>query len=155
MEPVDVLGDDHLDLAGTLELDDGGVCRIGSGRSKLLGVLPLLTPVRVASLGRPHELLVVDRAAGVPHSLRPPVVRDAAGGGDARSGEDEDALGRRNQGGELRDRCRAHDGVVVSKVVTTTQMNAATVTPINTRRPNSIQPPEPVSVVASASGSLP
>ncbi len=99
MQAVDILGHDHLDLGGRFEFGDSPVNRVGPGGTELLVVLPLLPPVGAAGIGRRHEVLIEDRAPGLPHALGSAEVGDPAGRRDARSGEDQDASGVSNQVG--------------------------------------------------------
>ena len=92
VQAVDVLGDQRAQPALPLQVDQRGVPGVGLR----VGVLQRrrMQPGPAPDLGvgevvaERHELLGV-RVAG-PHAVRPPVVGDAAVGGDARAGQDAD-----------------------------------------------------------------
>ena len=91
VEAVYVLGDDGLDFAGSLKVGDRVVHGIGFGVAERFPGFQLLVPVFDSSVFAGKEILEVDGLPGFPDPLRASEVGDAGGGGDAASGEDQDA----------------------------------------------------------------
>ena len=108
VETVDVLRHQALELAAALELQErqmrGVGARVLERAMSLELVFPVLPPRGVVG----HELLEVDRRALLPEAGRPTKIRDAAAGGDPRSGEDQHARRALDQRAQPFDCSRHH-----------------------------------------------
>ena len=93
MEAVDILGDNHLDFTGLLELDDGVVDGVGLGVAMFLPQFQLVVPVLDAGFLVRHEVLIHDRLAGGPNATGTTKGWDTTGSGDTRTREDKNAIG--------------------------------------------------------------
>ena len=100
VEAVHVLRHHHVHSAGSFQSHDCLVDRVRLGGTERGAVLEFLLPVLPTRLHGGHEVLVVDRPAGVPDSLRTPIVGDARCRRNAGSREDENPLVVRQQPGE-------------------------------------------------------
>jgi len=92
MEAIDVLGDYQFDLTRLLESHDGFVNDVGSRLAVFLPhfefVFPVLDAFRLAS----HKTLIIYRLARGSNAAFAAKGGDAARRGNARAGEDKDAL---------------------------------------------------------------
>lgn len=93
VQPVDVLCDHTKKLSRSLESYDGVVHRIRLRGPKCIPAFQLVIPVLDSRCIRSHKILEIDGPASRPDTLWPAEIWDAAGGGDARSGEDQHLIG--------------------------------------------------------------
>jgi len=93
MEAINILGDNHRDFTGLLELDDGVVDGVGLGVAMFLPQFQLVVPVLDAGFLVRHEVLIHDRLAGGPNATGTTKGRDTTGSGDTRAREDKNAIG--------------------------------------------------------------
>src|SRR5438128_1572247 len=103
VEPVDVLGDERVELAAALEGDEGAMAGIGLGLPgrRLQAALPrALAHLGIGDVVLQRGLLLRLRILG-PYALGAAKVGDARVGGDARAREHHDALGRLDPGPDL------------------------------------------------------
>ena len=101
VQPIDVLRDDHRELARPLEIRDRGVHGIRLRIPERGPGLALLVPVLDARGLRVHEVLEVDGLPFPPDTFRAAEVPDAAARRDACSGEYQDAVGVAQQLNEI------------------------------------------------------
>ena len=92
MEAVDVLGDEHKEFAGALELDDSVVDGVRLRVAECFPTFQFEIPMFDARSFGSHEVLVIDGLAARPDALRAPEIGYAALGRDAGAREDEDTV---------------------------------------------------------------
>ena len=96
MQTIDILRNYHFHLAGLFQSHNGLVDDVGLGIAVFLPHLQLVFPVLDARGFLGHKILIINRLAGGPDAACAAKGRDAAGRGNARAGEDEDAVGFAN-----------------------------------------------------------
>ena len=100
MEAINILGDNHLDFTGLLELNDGVVDGVGLGVAMFLPQFLLVVPVLDAGFLVRHEVLIHDRLAGDPNATGTTKGWNTTGSGDARASKDKNAIGSAQVRGE-------------------------------------------------------
>src|SRR5947207_2855160 len=91
MQSIDVLCHDRDNFPGAFERDHRLVQRVWLRALIDLPRFQFVVPVLDARGFRSEELVVVHRTTAAPYSARPAKIGDTAGGGNASTGQDEDA----------------------------------------------------------------
>src|SRR5947209_7722810 len=93
MESINVLREHHEQPAGLLQSHDALMRRIGPGLPERWPAFKFVVPMLDSGGVAPHEIVIINRLAPFPNTLRSAKIRNAAAGGNSRASKDESALG--------------------------------------------------------------